>query len=197
MLKYEGSYADLRIVGDLAKSWEVAKDGLTYTFKLHDNVKFHDGAPMTSEDVKASYERIINPPPGVVSLRQAQYQDIKEIETPDATTVVFKMKYPNASMLTHFASPWNCIYRAEKLKQDPKFPEKTIIGTGAFEFVEYKKGESWTAKRFNDYFIKDRPYLDGYKADFVKGNAVAPGMIGGQFDAEFRGRTPKEPAIIS
>jgi peptide/nickel transport system substrate-binding protein len=192
LLKYEGSYADLRIVGDLAKSWEVAKDGLTYTFKLHDNVKFHDGAPMTSEDVKASYERIINPPPGVVSLRRAQYQDIKEIETPDATTVVFKMKYPNASMLTHFASPWNCIYRAEKLKQDPKFPEKTIIGTGAFEFVEYKKGESWTAKRFNDYFIKDRPYLDGYKAYFVKGNAVAPGMIGGQFDAEFRGRTPKE-----
>jgi peptide/nickel transport system substrate-binding protein len=67
-----------------------------------------------------------------------------------------------------------------------------VLGTGAFEFVEYKKGESWTARRFTGYFLKDRPYLDGYKAFFVKGNAVAPGIIGGQFDAEFRGRTPKE-----
>jgi peptide/nickel transport system substrate-binding protein len=93
----------------LAASWEVAPDGLSYTFKLRDNVSFHDGRPLTSEDVKASYERIIDPPAGVVSLRRALYQDIKSIETPDATTVVFRMKFPNASMLTHFASPWNCI----------------------------------------------------------------------------------------
>ncbi len=192
LLTFKGSYADLRIVGDLAASWEVAPDGLSYTFKLRDNVKFHDGSPLTSEDVKASYERIIDPPAGVVSLRRALYQDIKSIETPDAVTVIFRMKFPNASMLTHFASPWNCIYSAAKLKEDPQFPAKTVLGTGAFEFVEYKKGKSWTARRFAGYFLKDRPYLDGYQAFFVKGNAVAPGIIGGQFDAEFRGRTPKE-----
>jgi peptide/nickel transport system substrate-binding protein len=192
LLKFKGNWDNLQIVGDLATSWEMAKDGLTYTFKLRDNVKFHDGAPMTSEDVKASYERIINPPPGVVSARRALHEDIKEIETPDATTVVFRMKQPNASMMTHFVSPWNCIYRAAKLKEDPKFPEKTILGTGAFEFVEYKKGESWTARRFKDYFIPDRPYLDGYQAFFVRSTAVAPGIIGGQFDAEFRGRSPAE-----
>ena len=192
LLKFSGNYDNLKVVGDLAESWEMAKDGMSYTFKLHKNVKFHDGAPMTSEDVKASYDRIVNPPPGVVSARRALHEDIKEIETPDAHTVVFKMKNRNASMMTHFASPWNCIYRAAKLKEDPKFPEKTIIGTGAFTFVEYKKGESWTAKKFDDYFVKDRPYLDGYQAFFVKSNAVTTGIIGGQFDAEFRGRSPKE-----
>lgn len=192
LLKFKGSHADLHIVGDLASSWQAAPDGLSYTFKLRDNVKFHDGSPLTSEDVRASYERIINPPAGVVSLRRALYQDIKSIETPDATTVVFRMKFPNASMLTHFASPWNCIYSAAKLKEDPQFPAKTVLGTGAFEFVEYKRGESWSGRRFAGYFLKDRPYLDGYKAFFVKGNAVAVGIIGGQFDAEFRGRTPKE-----
>jgi len=67
-----------------------------------------------------------------------------------------------------------------------------VLGTGAFEFVEYKKGEVWVAKAFKDYFIPDRPYLDGYKAFFVKSSAVSTGIIGGQFDAEFRGRTPKE-----
>jgi peptide/nickel transport system substrate-binding protein len=192
LLKFKGDFKDLKIVGDLAESWEMAKDGLSYTFKLFNNVKFHDGAPMTSEDVKASYERIINPPPGVVSARRSLHADIGSIETPDPYTVVFKMKKPNASMLTHFASPWNCIYRAEKLKEDPKFPEKTVLGTGAFQFVEYVKGSHWTGKRFEGYFRKDRPYLDGFKAYFVKSATVVSGIVGGQFDAEFRGRTPKE-----
>lgn len=192
LLRWKGEYPNTKIEGDLAQSWEMAKDGLSYTFKLHPNVKFHDGAPMTSADVKASYDRIINPPAGVLSARQALHQDIGSVETPDPLTVVFKMKTVNASMLIHFASPWNCIYRAEKLKEDPRFPEKTVLGTGAFTFVEYKKGESWTGKRFDGYFRPERPYLDGYTAFFVKSNAVATGMVGGQFDGEFRGRTPKE-----
>lgn len=192
LLKWEGDVEKQKIGGDLASSWEVSKDGLAYTFKLYPNIKFHDGSPMTSEDVKASYERIINPPPGVISSRRALFQPIKEIETPDATTVVFKLKSPNASMLTNFASPWNCIYSAAKLKEDPTFPEKTILGTGAFKFVEYVKGSHWRAERFDGYFRENRPYLDGYKAFFVKSNAVVTGMLGGQFDAEFRGRTPKE-----
>ncbi len=192
LLKFSGNHDSLKIGGDLASSWEISKDGLSYTFKLREGVKFHDGAPLTSADVKASYDRIVNPPAGIVSIRRALHSDIKDIETPDPLTVVFKLSKVNASMLTHFASPWNCIYRAEKLKEDPKFPEKTIIGTGAFTFVEYKKGESWTAKKFDGYFLKDRPYLDGYQAFFVKSNAVTTGMIGGQFDAEFRGRSPKE-----
>ncbi|MGZ5261367.1 MAG: ABC transporter substrate-binding protein, partial [Burkholderiales bacterium] len=56
-------------MGDLAQSWTVAKDGLSYSFKLHKGVKFHDGSVLTSQDVKASYDRIRNPPAGVKSLR--------------------------------------------------------------------------------------------------------------------------------
>jgi peptide/nickel transport system substrate-binding protein len=192
LLKFSGNYDNMKIVGDLAESFEMAADGLSYTFKLYKGVKFHDGAEMTSEDVKASYERIVNPPEGVVSLRRSAHEDIGSIEAPDPHTVVFRMKQPNASMLIHFASPWNCIYRAAKLKEDPKFPEKTILGTGAFKFVEYVKGSHWTGERFADYFRQGRPYLDGYKAYFVKSNNVVTGIVGGQFDAEFRGRTPKE-----
>lgn len=192
LLKWKGDHDKVQIAGDLAKSWEVSPDGLTFIFKLHENVKFHDGSPLTSADVKASYERIINPPEGVISARRAQYADIQSVEAPDPQTVVFRLKQANASMLIHFASPWNCIYSAAKLKEDPKFPEKTILGSGAFQFVEYVKGSHWTAKRFDGYFRPERPYLDGFKAFFVKSNAVVTGMIGDQFDAEFRGRTPKE-----
>src|SRR5262249_40337319 len=98
------------VEGDLAKSWTVAPDLMTYTFKLHENVKFHDGQALTSADVKATYDRLRNPAQGVVSTRQATFADIGTIETPDANTVIFTMKAVNASMLKHFASPWNCIY---------------------------------------------------------------------------------------
>jgi peptide/nickel transport system substrate-binding protein len=192
LLKFSGPHDAMKIVGDIAESWEMSPGGLAYTFKLVKGVKFHDGAEMTSEDVKASYERIVRPPEGVISLRRSAHADIGNIETPDPYTVVFRMTQPNASMLIHFASPWNCIYRAAKLKEDPKFPEKTILGTGAFKFVEYVKGSHWVGERFDGYFRQGRPYLDGYKAYFVKSNNVVTGIVGGQFDAEFRGRTPKE-----
>ncbi len=57
-------------IGDLAESWTISKDGLVYTFKLRQGVKFHDGSDMTSKDVKASYDKILFPPPGVKSLRK-------------------------------------------------------------------------------------------------------------------------------
>jgi peptide/nickel transport system substrate-binding protein len=192
LLKYVGPHDKLEMAGDLAESWETAADGLSYTFKLRKGVKFHDGTDFTSADIKASYERIIRPPEGVISQRMVVHQDIGDIETPDAHTVVFRMKRVNASMILHFASPFNCIYSAARLAKDPRFPEKEVMGTGAFQFVEYVKGSHWSAKRFDGYFQKDRPYLDGYKAFFVKTPGVVPGIRGGQFDAEFRGRTPAE-----
>ncbi|MGE0697914.1 MAG: ABC transporter substrate-binding protein, partial [Hyphomicrobiaceae bacterium] len=192
LLKFVGDHAHQKIVGDLAESWEVAKDGLTYTFKLRKGVKFHDGSDFTSADIKATYQRIMDPPQGIVSYRKALHQDIGSIETPDPFTVIFKMSKVNASMELHFASPWNVVYSAAELAKDPDYPAKKVMGTGAFQFVEYVKGSHWVAKRFDGYFQKDRPYLDGYKAYFVKGTAVVAGIRGGQFDAEFRGRTPAE-----
>jgi len=114
LLRIAGPHDHQRIEGDLAESWEVSKDGLTYTFKLRKGVKFHDGSDFTAEDIKATYERIVNPVEGVISVRKAQHQDIKEIQTPDPYTVVFKLGEVNMSMLLHFASPFNCVYSAAK-----------------------------------------------------------------------------------
>ena len=140
------------MVGDLAESWSVSADKLTYTFKLRSGVKFHDGSPLTSEDVKASWDRIINPPQGVVSIRKAYYADVASVEAPDAATVVFKMKAPVAGVLEALASPYNCIYKAAKLKENPRYPETEILGSGGFTFVEHVKGSTWEGKRFDGYF---------------------------------------------
>ena len=66
------------------------------------------------------------------------------------------------------------------------------MGTGAFRFIEHVKGSHWRAARFHPYFRKDRPYLDGFKIFFMRGSNVVAGLRGGQFDAEFRSRTPQE-----
>ena len=181
-----------KVMGDLAQSWNVSKDGLTYTFKLHQGVKFHDGSILTSEDVKASYDRIRNPQAGVKSLRRAAYADIESIETPDANTVVFKLKKKNVSMLSNFASPFDCIYSASKLKEDARWPERNVMGTGPFQFVEHVAGSHYTGKRFDGYFEKGKPYLDGYKAVFVSGTAMVNALASGQVMAEFRGQAPAD-----
>lgn len=182
-----------QIEGDLAQSWTVAPDLMTYTFKLTPNVKFHDGTPLTSADVKASYERMINPPAGVISTRKATFQDIGSIETPDPLTVVFKMKNVNAAMMEHFASPWNVIYSEKDLKADPTFPKTKINGTGPFIFVEHVKGSHVSGKKNPNYFRKDLPYLDGFKGIFtLQAAAMLNALQGGQVLGEFRGISPAE-----
>src|SRR5882757_9529061 len=181
------------IEGDLADSWTVAPDLMTYTFKLHPGVKFHDGTPLTSADVKATYDRLRNPPAGVVSTRQATFADVGTIETPDANTVIFKMKAVNASMLEHFASPWNCIYSAKDLAADPNAPKTKINGTGPFIFVEHVKGSFVSGKRSESYFRKGLPYLDGFRGVFMlQAAAMLNAVQGGQVLGEFRGISPAE-----
>jgi len=191
LLKFDGTNYP-QVKGDLAESWSVSADKLTYTFKLHPNVLFHDGSRMSSADVKASYDRIAHPPEGVVSARQVNYGAIASIDTPDAATVVFHLKWPEASMLANFASPWNCIYSAAKLKEDPNFPKTHVLGTGPFIFAEHVKGDHWAGKRFDKYFLEGRPYLDGYRADFLSGKAVVEAMEKGKILAQFRSFTPAE-----
>jgi peptide/nickel transport system substrate-binding protein len=181
-----------QIVGDLAEAWSVSPDRLTYTFKLRPNVLFHDGSRLTSADVKASYERITHPPQGVVSARRVDYAAIASIDTPDPLTVVFHLQWPEAAMLANFASPWNCIYSAAKLAEDPEFPKTHVLGTGAFAFVEYVKGQYWRGRRWDRYFLPGKPYLDGYQADFLPANAVMAGYKSGHIAAEFRGVTPPQ-----
>jgi peptide/nickel transport system substrate-binding protein len=78
-----------QIIGDLAKSWTVSPDHLTLTFRLHEGVTFHDGSPLTSADVKASWDRMVFPPEGTVSMRRSLYEPIKSIEAPDPTPWCF------------------------------------------------------------------------------------------------------------
>jgi len=185
-----------QIVGDLAESWTVSRDRLTYTFKLRPNILFHDGSKLTSADIKASYERIAHPPQGVVSSRQVDFASIASIDTPDPLTVVFHLQWPEAAMLANFASPWNCIYSAAKLAEDPNFPKTHVLGTGAFVFVEHVKGQYWRAKRWDKYFRPGKPYLDGYQADFMPDSAVMGAFKSGQIMAEFRGVSPPQAAEL-
>ncbi len=196
LLKFDGAnYPEIK--GDLAESWSVSADQRTYTLKLWPDVRFHDGSPLTSADVKASYQRIVEPPAGVTSARRASYAAISAIETPDARTVVFRMKWPEAAMLANFASPWNCIYSAPKLAADPQYPAKHILGSGPFVFVEHVPGSRWVGKRWDRYFQSGKPYLDGYNARFMSGDAAIAALERGEIQGQFRSITPSERDRLS
>ena len=180
-------------VGDLAESWTISKEGLVYTFKLRRGVKFHDGSEMTSKDVKASYDRIIFPPPGVKSLRKEAYRSVEVVEAPDPYTVRFRLKYPESSFLLNLASPWNWIYRAEILAKDQSWYGKHINGTGPFVFVEHVKGSHWVGKKNPNYWDKGKPYLDGYRAMFISSSSAQVAAIRGErAHIQFRGFSPAE-----
>ena len=181
LLRYDtASYPE--ITGDLATGWNVSEDGLTYTFDLRQDVTFHDGSRLTSADIKASYDRLRNPPEGVVSARKVEFADIASIETPDEDTVVFRLKQPNGAMLATFASPWNCIYSAAKLEADPQFPAKNILGTGAFRFISHDIGSGWRGERYDGFYVEGQPYLDGFEASFLTGAGLMNALLGKQVD---------------
>ena len=180
-------------VGDIAESWTVSKDGLTYTFKIRRGVKFHDGSELTSKDVKASYDKILKPPAGVKSLRKEAYESIASVDAPDAGTFVVKLKYPEPSILLNLASPWNWIYKADLLAKDPHWYEKNVMGTGPFTFVEHVKGSHWVGKKNPNYWDKGKPYLDGYRAIFISSSSAQVAAIRGErAHIQFRGFSPAE-----
>lgn len=179
-----------KVASDLAQSWTEAGDKLSYTFKLKPGVTFHDGTPLTSADVKASFDRIRNPPQGIVSIRKSVYARIADIETPDPLTVVFKLKTSSPAFLSVIASPFNCIYSAARLAQDANYPAAEVMGSGPFQFVERVKGAHWTGKRFDGYFDKPKPYLDGFKALNTAPASLATALQSGQVMTEFRTLAP-------
>jgi peptide/nickel transport system substrate-binding protein len=152
--------AQSQIQPDLASSWSATPDGLTWTFKLRDGVKFHNGRTLTSDDVKFSFERLVSPAPGAASPRAGDYANIKTITTPDPLTVVFELSKPQAAFLSNLAYGWAAIVPKEAaatLRDKP-------VGTGPFKFVEWVKDGYVSLERFDGYFVKDEPYLD--KATF-------------------------------
>jgi peptide/nickel transport system substrate-binding protein len=193
-----------KVVADAAAAMpEISADKLTYTIKVRTDVKFHDGTKMTSDDIVATYQKIIFPPTGVLSPRAGAYAAVETITNPGPDSVVFKLKYPSASFATNLASPWNFIYSAAKLKTDIHWYEKNVMGTGPFTYVSNTKGQDWVGKKFPDYFGKDKngvqlPYLEGYKALIITdANAEVNAIRSKQAAIEFRGFTPQQRDTLS
>jgi peptide/nickel transport system substrate-binding protein len=150
------------IIPELADTWEVSDGGKTMTFHLHKGVKWHDGTPFSSADVKYTIERIMNPPQGMVSPRGPVFNAIVErVEAPDPDTVVVYGKGPSKLLLTLFASGHNVIIPKHIVEKDPVNALKTqVIGTGPFRLREPPTTTLWKYERNPDYFKKDLPYLD-------------------------------------
>jgi peptide/nickel transport system substrate-binding protein len=150
------------IIPELADTWEVSDSGKTITFHLHSGVKWHDGTPFSSADVKYTIERIMNPPQGMVSPRGPVFNAIIDrVEAPDSDTVVVHGKGPSKLLLTLFASGHNVIIPKHIVEKDPVNALKTqVVGTGPFRLKEPPTTTLWKYERNQDYFKKDLPYLD-------------------------------------
>jgi peptide/nickel transport system substrate-binding protein len=147
-------------------------DGRTYTFKIRDGVKFHDGTPLTAYDVMASWHKLIFPPEGVTSARQSHYMMVDEVAAPDPSTVVFRLKFATAAFLPALADPYNWIYKKEIVDRDPHWYEKNILGSGPFKPAAFETGQSISGVRNPDYYHSGLPYLDGFTAIYAPKQAT-------------------------
>lgn len=187
LLEYEGP--QLTPKPGLAQSWTVDAAQRVYTFKLRPGVKWHDGAPFTSADVKFSVEKIDRP---LHSRGKVYFGNVAVIETPDPLTVVFKLTEPVPFFLKSFQpgeSPMFPKHILEKLNVDDaravrssEFMQKPV-GTGPFRFKEWKKGSHIILERFPDYWKKGRPYLDQVVLKVIPdGAARSIGLENGEVD---------------
>src|SRR5262245_1830228 len=151
----------LEVVPELAQSWDISPDGQTITFHLHQGVKWHDGMPFSSADVVYTIERIMHPPPNMVSPRGPVFQAlIARVEAPDAQTVIVYGKGPSPLLLSLFANGWNVMIPKHIVEQDPINAQKTqVIGTGPFRLKTPPTSSLWQYERNPDYFLKGLPYL--------------------------------------
>jgi peptide/nickel transport system substrate-binding protein len=153
------------IIPDLAHSWEIAKDGKTYTFFLRKGVQFHDGAELTADDVKATFDRIAKPPQGISIPRSILFKTVSEISARDKYTVEFKLSEPRPIdfMMLAIASGWNVIVRKKTLEDNNYNLRKVEIypGTGPFRSARRVENEIWVMEKNPNYWNKELPYLDG------------------------------------
>ena len=164
LLEYD---LDLQPQPSLAKSWEIAPDGLTITFKIHQGVVFHDGKPLTSEDVKFS----INDAAKVTHPRGPNtFRSVTEIQTPDDHTIVLKLDEPAPYMMMAFSSyetpilPKH-IYGEGDLRAHPN--ANNPVGSGPFVFKEWRKGSLIRLDKNENYWKSGQPYLDRIVARFI------------------------------
>ena len=134
----------------IAESYTVSDDGLSYTFKIRGGVKFHNGQPLTSADVKYSYARLAGLDTG--KPLQATFGGVRSVEAPDDSTVVITLKEPNSSFLTALT--------AAVIPNGYQDSNKNPVGTGPFKFKEYTPGQHLVVEKFPDYYQAGVPSLD-------------------------------------
>ena len=168
-------------------------NGLTYAFKIRQDVKFHNGEPLTAADIKATFDKIVFPPEGVPSTRKAFFSSVDSITVPDTYTVVFNLKYASGAFIPALAAPYNFVYSKKDLDTNGyAWHQTNINGTGAFTFVEHKPGAYVEGKKYANFHVKGLPYLDGFMAISAPKMAVRLQAIrGGRAAIEFRGFPPK------
>ena len=179
------------IVGELAEKWSWQDNYRNLVFFLRRDVRWHDGQPFTSKDVKFTFDivREAKDAPAKLRLnpRKEWYTNVEAIEAPDASTVIFRLKRPQPSLLTMLASGYSPVLPAHV----PLAEHRTrCIGTGPFKFKEWKRGEYVELTKNTDYFVKGRPYLDGLRYPIVveRGTRVAA-LQSGQVDVAYPGDT--------
>lgn len=149
------------IGGDLAESWSVSDDGLTWTFNLHQGVLFHDGEELTADDVVFTFETIQNPDNEIAPFRPRFLQNGEPIqfEAADDYTVVATLQEPNASFFTDISVPIvpRHVLEGQNLREG-EF-NRAPVGTGPFKIVEWNTGESIILEAHADYF-KGAPCLE-------------------------------------
>jgi peptide/nickel transport system substrate-binding protein len=173
------------IVPDLAETWSWSADGLRLTFKLRGGVKWHDGAPFTSTDVKCTWDLLTGQSADKLRAnpRKAWWSNVATIETNGPTEATFVLKRPQPAILALIASGYTPVYPchvpAAQMRQHP-------IGTGPFKFVEFRPNERIELARNPDYWKPDRPYLDGIVYTIVPNRSTAIlAFIAGKFDLTF------------
>ncbi|MDA0262687.1 MAG: ABC transporter substrate-binding protein [Chloroflexi bacterium] len=189
LIRYSPFDGGKALLPDLATEWEVSDDGLVYTFHLREGVKFQDGAALTSEDVKATFDRIIYPPTGMVSPRQPLFGAVSEVRTVDSLTVEFVLTAPRAFIPSAIASGWNVIERKKTIDDNnsdlKKLKPGTIEhpGTGPFILESHQSGEFWKLESNLDYWNPELPYLDGIQFNHLPyGPATGAALLTGRVD---------------
>jgi peptide/nickel transport system substrate-binding protein len=156
------------IIPELAEKWSWQDGYRSLVFFLRKGVKWHDGAPFTSADVKYTFDVVREakdaPAKLRVNARKEWYGNVESIETPEPHTVIFRLTRPQPSLLSMLASGYSPVLPAHV----PLSALRTkCVGTGPFRLKEYALGQMIEMERNPDYFVKDRPYLDGIRDPII------------------------------
>jgi len=154
-------------VPDLAESVEVSEDRLTYVFKLRPDVKWHDGKPFTSEDVKFSMERQKDPATG--SPNAYMYANVDTVTATDPLTVEVKFTEVTGPFLAFMASPWASMVPKHVVEEKGDL-QTTMVGTGPFKFISYEPGKSVKLEKNADYYVEGQPLVDALEILFITDN---------------------------